>query len=86
MVTHDPRFARHADRTIHLFDGQVVDESDYDSDEWLISAEHFRYDLAGYETWFKDGDNDQTTMTVDFAGHVLTSATTNAGYPSDLKG
>jgi putative ABC transport system ATP-binding protein len=27
MVTHDPRFARHADRTIHLFDGQVVDES-----------------------------------------------------------
>ena len=27
MVTHDPRFARHADRTIHLFDGQVVEES-----------------------------------------------------------
>jgi putative ABC transport system ATP-binding protein len=27
MVTHDPRFARHADRRIHLFDGQVVDES-----------------------------------------------------------
>ena len=27
MVTHDPRFARHADRTIHLFDGRVVDES-----------------------------------------------------------
>jgi putative ABC transport system ATP-binding protein len=26
MVTHDPRFARHADRTIHLFDGRVVDE------------------------------------------------------------
>ena len=26
MVTHDPRFARHADRTIHLFDGQIVDE------------------------------------------------------------
>jgi putative ABC transport system ATP-binding protein len=26
MVTHDPRFARHADRTIHLFDGQVVEE------------------------------------------------------------
>lgn len=24
MVTHDPRYARHADRTIHLFDGQVV--------------------------------------------------------------
>jgi putative ABC transport system ATP-binding protein len=27
MVTHDPRYARHADRTIHLFDGQIVDES-----------------------------------------------------------
>jgi len=27
MVTHDARFARHADRTIHLFDGQVVEES-----------------------------------------------------------
>ncbi len=26
MVTHDPRFARHADRTIHLFDGQIVEE------------------------------------------------------------
>lgn len=26
MVTHDPRFARHADRQIHLFDGRVVDE------------------------------------------------------------
>jgi putative ABC transport system ATP-binding protein len=26
MVTHDPRFARHAQRTIHLFDGQVVEE------------------------------------------------------------
>jgi putative ABC transport system ATP-binding protein len=27
MVTHDQRFARHADRTIHLFDGQIVQES-----------------------------------------------------------
>jgi len=26
MVTHDPRFARHAERTIHLFDGRVVEE------------------------------------------------------------
>ncbi len=24
MVTHDPRYARYADRTIHLFDGQIV--------------------------------------------------------------
>jgi putative ABC transport system ATP-binding protein len=27
MVTHDDRFARHASRTVHLFDGQVVDGS-----------------------------------------------------------
>jgi putative ABC transport system ATP-binding protein len=27
MVTHDPRYARHADRSIHLFDGRVVDEA-----------------------------------------------------------
>ena len=27
MVTHDPRYSRFADRTIHLFDGQVVEET-----------------------------------------------------------
>jgi putative ABC transport system ATP-binding protein len=26
MVTHDPRYARHAERSIHLFDGKVVEE------------------------------------------------------------
>ena len=26
MVTHDTRFARHAERTIHIFDGRVVQE------------------------------------------------------------
>jgi putative ABC transport system ATP-binding protein len=26
MVTHDPRFARHAERAVHLFDGRVVEE------------------------------------------------------------
>jgi putative ABC transport system ATP-binding protein len=26
MVTHDPRYARHAQRTIQLFDGRVVEE------------------------------------------------------------
>jgi putative ABC transport system ATP-binding protein len=26
MVTHDPRYARHAQRNIHLFDGRVVNE------------------------------------------------------------
>ncbi|MBI3667120.1 MAG: ABC transporter ATP-binding protein, partial [Acidobacteria bacterium] len=27
MVTHDPRYAQFADRTIHLFDGRVVEET-----------------------------------------------------------
>jgi putative ABC transport system ATP-binding protein len=27
MVTHDPRYARYAERTIHLFAGKVVDEA-----------------------------------------------------------
>ena len=31
MVTHDPRFAKHADRTIHLFDGRVVEDASTES-------------------------------------------------------
>src|ERR1035437_1310312 len=27
MVTHDPRYEAHADRSIHLFDGRVVDDN-----------------------------------------------------------
>jgi putative ABC transport system ATP-binding protein len=27
MVTHDPRYAKFADRTVHLFDGQIVEET-----------------------------------------------------------
>lgn len=27
MVTHDPRFTRYAERTVHLFDGRVVEET-----------------------------------------------------------
>src|SRR6187549_1731901 len=26
MVTHDPRYARHAERTIHLFDGRIAED------------------------------------------------------------
>jgi putative ABC transport system ATP-binding protein len=26
MVTHDPRYARYATRTVHLFDGRIVEE------------------------------------------------------------
>ena len=28
MVTHDPRYAHVAERTVHLFDGRIVDEED----------------------------------------------------------
>ena len=27
MVTHDPRYAHYAERSIHLFDGRVVEEN-----------------------------------------------------------
>jgi putative ABC transport system ATP-binding protein len=27
IVTHDPRYARYADRSIHLFDGRIVEEN-----------------------------------------------------------
>jgi putative ABC transport system ATP-binding protein len=27
MVTHDPRYAAFADRTIHMFDGKIVQET-----------------------------------------------------------
>lgn len=37
MVTHDPRYAHVADRSIHLFDGQVVSEHDAREQE-LASA------------------------------------------------
>jgi putative ABC transport system ATP-binding protein len=29
MVTHDPRYAQHAERAVHLFDGRVVDQEAY---------------------------------------------------------
>ena len=31
MVTHDPRFEKHAERIVHLFDGRIVEESLADS-------------------------------------------------------
>ena len=34
MVTHDPRFARHAERTIHLFDGRIVEEQMESAETW----------------------------------------------------
>ena len=31
MVTHDPRYAKFADRAIYLFDGRVVSEEQVES-------------------------------------------------------
>jgi putative ABC transport system ATP-binding protein len=33
MVTHDPRYARHADRIVHMFDGRVVEEEEVSTEE-----------------------------------------------------
>jgi putative ABC transport system ATP-binding protein len=38
MVTHDPRFARHADRTIQLFDGRIVDEGRIEPRQTAVAA------------------------------------------------
>jgi len=39
MVTHDPRFARHADRELHLFDGKVVSEQEMKKLEQAVEVE-----------------------------------------------
>ncbi|MEM7483171.1 MAG: ABC transporter ATP-binding protein [Acidobacteriota bacterium] len=45
MVTHDPRYARYATRTIHLFDGRIVEEEDAetkDFEEQQLEASGFQ--------------------------------------------
>ena len=42
MVTHDPRYARHADRSIHLFDGRVVEEDGSKRAEKELEESGFR--------------------------------------------
>ncbi len=44
MVTHDPRYARHAERSIHLFDGRVVEEDA--SHSGLKDLEESGFDMA----------------------------------------
>jgi putative ABC transport system ATP-binding protein len=36
MVTHDPRYAKHAQRTVHLFDGRIVEDEQTTPDEPLV--------------------------------------------------
>jgi putative ABC transport system ATP-binding protein len=38
MVTHDARYASHADRTVHLFDGRVVEERQHTPDPQLAAV------------------------------------------------
>ena len=45
MVTHDPRYAAHSDRTIHLFDGRVVED---ESGESAKEHEH-KLEESGFE-------------------------------------
>src|SRR5687767_2453126 len=41
MVTHDPRFTRYADRTVHLFDGHIVEETHAREAEIKLSESGF---------------------------------------------
>ena len=45
MVTHDPRYARYAKRTVHLFDGRIVEEEEGPARE----REERELEQAGYE-------------------------------------
>jgi len=45
MVTHDPRYAAHSDRAIHLFDGRVVED---ESGETAKELEH-KLEESGFE-------------------------------------
>jgi ABC-type sulfate/molybdate transport systems ATPase subunit len=42
MVTHDPRYARYADHTFHLFDGQVVEETHEPKAEEVLEESGFK--------------------------------------------
>jgi putative ABC transport system ATP-binding protein len=46
MVTHDPRYARHADRSIHLFDGRVVEEDGVKNRTGEKELEESGFDIA----------------------------------------
>lgn len=37
MVTHDARYARHADRIVHLFDGLIVEDEDVKAESTPIA-------------------------------------------------
>ncbi|MHB1223777.1 MAG: ABC transporter ATP-binding protein [Gemmatimonadaceae bacterium] len=47
MVTHDPRYEKHADRSIHLFDGRVVEELDHRTAAASVAEQELRE--SGFE-------------------------------------
>ena len=47
MVTHDPRFTKYADRTVHLFDGRIVEETHARDAEEALNESGFRV-IEGY--------------------------------------
>ena len=50
MVTHDPRFAAHADRQVHLFDGKVVAEGELQRLLADAETEYRHAPSMGYDT------------------------------------
>src|SRR5438045_7562132 len=51
MVTHDPRYAQHADRIVHLFDGLIVEEeAGSDRREIREAKREFRADRSEEHT------------------------------------
>jgi len=44
MVTHDPRYAEYTERTVHLFDGQIVDETRASEKERANPMEYLRHE------------------------------------------
>ena len=45
MVTHDPRYSAVAERSVHLFDGLVVDEEDAKREEHAHELEESGFDV-----------------------------------------
>ncbi|HEV7905837.1 MAG TPA: hypothetical protein VGO96_18505, partial [Pyrinomonadaceae bacterium] len=38
MVTHDPRYAQHADRIVRLLDGRIVEQGEPDREHELMAV------------------------------------------------
>ncbi|HYM10834.1 MAG TPA: ABC transporter ATP-binding protein, partial [Bryobacterales bacterium] len=38
IVTHDPRYARYAERGIHLYDGRIVEETSHEASEAVAAS------------------------------------------------